>query len=169
MLIKRSSSRCIKDLCPICIKLLQDCGVCFIILNFRHNVNKVCNLQKQFSASTTVFKTLPWLVSSPKIFKLSIGCHVILLYVSTSHSPSVFFFSFLMVSKIFLLFPSSDEKKVGPWHRGPIFPFRKKALQRPRVSKVKKTLYFILTYCKTCAAVACFCPLKRDQRDFSRN
>lgn len=31
----------------------------------------------------------------------------------------------------------ADEEKVGPWPRGPIFPFRKKALQRLRVSKVK--------------------------------
>lgn len=31
-----------------------------------------------------------------------------------------------------------DEEKVGPWPRGPIFPFRKKALQRPGVSKVKQ-------------------------------
>lgn len=42
---------------------------------------------------------------------------------------------FLMFS-LFLCFPS-DEEKVGPWPRGPIFPFRKKALQRPRIFKVR--------------------------------
>lgn len=33
----------------------------------------------------------------------------------------------------------SDEEEVGPWPRGPIFPFRQKALQRPRISKVRQT------------------------------
>lgn len=33
----------------------------------------------------------------------------------------------LLVSHVFLL-SFSDEKKVGPWPRGPIFPVRKKAL-----------------------------------------
>lgn len=39
----------------------------------------------------------------------------------------------------FLIFVS-DEEEVGPWPRGPIFPFRKKALQRPRIFKVKHLL-----------------------------
>lgn len=42
-------------------------------------------------------------------------------------------------ANVFLLYflVLSDEEKVGPWPRGPIFPFRKKALQRPRIFKVK--------------------------------
>jgi len=48
----------------------------------------------------------------------------------------------LLVSNVFLLCcSSSDEEKVGPWPRGPIFPFRKKALQRLRVSEVKHSRF----------------------------
>lgn len=44
----------------------------------------------------------------------------------------------------------TDEEEVGPWPRGPIFPVRKKALQRPRVFQVNslsRTLRLMQSVC----------------------
>ncbi len=74
------------------------------------------------------------------------GCCVIISFLCPLWCYAV------MVSNVFLpFFSSSDEEKVGPWPRGPIFPFRKKALQRPRVSEVKQPTFHPqgLTICST--------------------
>lgn len=59
-----------------------------------------------------------------------------LLCVLDTTSSCIVPWWFLMF--FFLFYSFSDEEKVGPWPRGPIFPFRKKALQRPRIFKVKQ-------------------------------
>lgn len=60
---------------------------------------------------------------------------VVFVFVVFVEYICIMLWLFLMFS-LFLCF-LSDEEKVGPWPRGPIFPFRKKALQRPRIFKVK--------------------------------